>query len=299
MQETAISLPRWKIWWLASRPKTLWAAVAPVLIGTAMAYHDGLAHWPSALLAAVCAVLIQVGTNFANDFFDFQHGADHSERLGPMRVTQAGLVPPEHTRAAFILAFSLAFFIGIYLIYRGGWPLLAIGLLSILFGITYTGGPFPLGYYGLGDIFVLIFFGLIAVGGTYYVQALQFHWLVLLAGLAPGFFSTAILTVNNLRDIYTDKGAGKRTLAVRFGITFSRLEYLFSIVAGSLIPLLLFLLTWRHPWVLAACAVLLLAWPSIKIVFSEKPGIIFNEVLANTGKVLLIYSVLFSVGWIL
>ena len=193
---------RLKIWITASRPKTLWAAFSPVIIGTAMAYGEGKVHWLSAFLAAVGAILIQIGTNFSNDYYDYFRGVDKKERLGPLRVTQAGLVKPETMKRATILIFSLAFISGLYLIYRGGWPVLIIGLLSILFGILYTAGPYPLGYNGLGDIFVLIFFGLVAVGGTYYVQALEINKLVLLAGLSPGLFSTAILTVNNLRDIY-------------------------------------------------------------------------------------------------
>ncbi len=289
----------YRVWILASRPKTLWAALAPVIIGTAMAFDHGKAHWLSAVLAALAAVMIQIGTNFANDYFDHLHGADHAERLGPLRATQAGLVKPGAMRAAFITAFSLAFLAGVYLIWRGGWPILIIGLLSILFGILYTGGPYPLGYHGLGDIFVLIFFGLVAVGGTYYVQTLEINRNVLLAGLAPGFFSTAILTVNNLRDIYTDKAAGKRTLAVRFGETFARLEYLLSIFIACLVPVILYFLTLRHLYALASALVFFAALPSIRITFTEQPGIIFNKVLADTGKLLLIYSVLFSVGWLI
>ncbi len=288
-----------KIWWLASRPKTLWAAASPVIIGTAMAYGDGMLHLPSAFLALIGAIMIQVGTNFSNDYFDFLQGADTIERLGPTRATQAGLVEPQTMRLAFILAYSFAFLAGVYLIWRGGWPILVIGLLSILFGILYTAGPFPLGYHGLGDAFVLLFFGLVAVGGTYYVQTLQMNYLVLLAGISPGLFSTAILTVNNLRDIYSDRDAGKKTLAVRFGETFARWEYLVSVLVACLIPILLYFITASHVYALAATLVFLTAIPSIKIVFQQKPGKIFNEVLANTGKLLFWYTISFSVGWIL
>jgi 1,4-dihydroxy-2-naphthoate octaprenyltransferase len=168
-----------------------------------------------------------------------------------------------------------------------------------LFGILYTAGPYPLGYNGLGDIFVLIFFGLVAVGGTYYVQALEINKLVLLAGLSPGLFSTAILTVNNLRDIYTDKKAGKKTLAVRFGEDFARLEYLFSVLIACLIPLILFFITGSHLYALAASLVFLAAIPPIRTIYEQKPGKIFNQVLATTGRLLLLYSLLFSIGWIL
>ena len=290
---------RLKIWITASRPKTLWAAFSPVIIGTAMAYGEGKVHWLSAFLAAVGAVLIQIGTNFSNDYYDYFRGVDKKERLGPLRVTQAGLVKPETMKRATILIFSLAFISGLYLIYRGGWPVLIIGLLSILFGILYTAGPYPLGYNGLGDIFVLIFFGLVAVGGTYYVQALEINKLVLLAGLSPGLFSTAILTVNNLRDIYTDKKAGKKTLAVRFGEDFARLEYLFSVLIACLIPLILFFITGSHLYALAASLVFLAAIPPIRTIYEQKPGKIFNQVLATTGRLLLLYSLLFSIGWIL
>ncbi len=288
-----------KIWIAASRPKTLWAAFSPVIIGTAMAYGEGKVHWLSAVLAAVGAILIQIGTNFSNDYYDYFRGADKKERLGPVRVTQAGLVKPETMKRATILVFSLAFASGIYLIYRGGWPVLIIGLLSILFGILYTAGPYPLGYNGLGDIFVLIFFGLVAVGGTYYVQALEINSLVLLAGLSPGLFSTAILTVNNLRDITSDKKAGKKTLAVRFGEDFARLEYLFSVLIACLIPILLFFITDSHLYALAASLVFLAAIPPIRTIYEQKPGKIFNQVLATTGRLLLLYSLLFSIGWIL
>jgi 1,4-dihydroxy-2-naphthoate octaprenyltransferase len=288
-----------KIWITASRPKTLWAAFSPVIIGTAMAYGEGKVHWLSAVLAAVGAILIQIGTNFSNDYYDYFRGADKKERLGPLRVTQAGLVKPETMKRATILVFSLAFASGIYLIYRGGWPVLIIGLLSILFGILYTAGPYPLGYNGLGDIFVLIFFGLVAVGGTYYVQALEINSLVLLAGLSPGLFSTAILTVNNLRDIASDKQAGKKTLVVRFGEDFARLEYLFSVLMACLIPIILFFITDSHLYALAASLVFLAAIPPIRIIYEQKPGKIFNQVLATTGRLLLLYSLLFSIGWIL
>lgn len=287
------------VWILAARPKTLPAAVAPVLIGTAIAFDAGKVHWLSAILAAFGALMIQIGTNFANDYFDHLHGADHQDRLGPTRVTQAGMVKPQTMKLATTVVFGLAFLSGIYLVYRGGWLILVIGLLSILFGILYTGGPFPLGYHGLGDIFVFVFFGLVAVGGTYYVQALALPPKVLIAGVAPGLYSTAILTVNNLRDIVSDGAAGKKTLAVRFGSQFARLEYLLSLFIASLVPVILYLLTFEHFYALAASLVFFLAIPSMKIIFREPPGIIFNRVLASTGKLLLIYSLLFSLGWVL
>ncbi len=272
--------------------------MAPVVIGSAMAFESGGLHIMSALSALLGAVLIQIGTNFANDYFDYYTGADSTDRLGPTRVVQAGLVQPITMKAAFIAVFALAVVPGAYLIWRAGWPLFVIGVLSILCGILYTAGPYPLGYVGLGELFVIIFFGPVAVGGTYYVQTLQISVPVIISGLAPGLFSVAILTVNNLRDVKSDHRAGKKTLAVRFGITFSKVEYLLSIAIACLIPLILVLNDDKHLYSLLASVVLLAAIPSIKTVFTSE-GIILNRVLESTGKMLLLYSLIFSIGWIL
>ncbi len=287
-----------KIWFDATRPKTLPAAAAPVIMGSAMAFYDNLFHLPSALAALLGALFIQIGTNFANDYFDFKKGVDTEERLGPVRATSAGLIKPKVMKLAFIFTFALAFIIGLYLIYRGGWPVLAIGLSSILFGILYTGGPYPLGYNGMADIFVLVFFGPVAVGGTYFVQTLEINQVVLLAGLAPGLISTAILTANNLRDINTDAKAGKRTLAVRFGVGFAKKEYILSIVIACLVPLLLVYLTNENYFSTLALLAMIPAIPGIRLVFSNTRGTALNKVLADTGKVLFIYAVIFSLGWI-
>jgi 1,4-dihydroxy-2-naphthoate octaprenyltransferase len=286
------------IWVLAARPKTLWAGIAPVIIGTAIAYGDGKMHLLSALAALTASLLIQIATNFANDYYDHIHGVDTTERLGPTRVTQAGLIPSNTIRFAYIITFSLAFLIGFYLIWRGGWPILIIGVLSIILGILYTGGPFPIGYYGLGDIVVLIFFGPVAVGGTYYVQALEITPVVLIAGLSPGLLSMALLTVNNLRDINTDRKTGKKTLAVRFGEFFTRMEYLLSVTVACLIPVILLLIKNDHPYVLATLFVFIPAFPAIKSVFVDQIGVELNRTLARTGKILLLYSIVFAIGWI-
>jgi len=283
---------------MAARPKTLAAGLTPVLIGTAMAGAAGGFHLASALCAALGALLIQIGTNFANDYFDFVKGTDTEERIGPKRATQAGLVSPRTMLFATVLIFALAFVPGAYLVYRGGWPILAIGIVSVICGVLYTGGPFPLGYLGLGDLFVLVFFGPVAVGGTCYVQALSLSDDVLIAGLMPGLFSTAILTVNNLRDADTDVRTGKRTLAVRFGKTFARWEYLLCIVvAGAILPVYLCIQAGGHWFALASCAALLPAVPLVRNVFTSNDGVVLNNTLAGTGKVLLLFSVLFSVGW--
>ncbi len=262
-----------------------------------MAYEVGMVHWAPAFITVLTAVLIQIGTNFANDYYDYIKGADTEERHGPQRLTQAKLVKPQTMKKAFIAVFTVAFLCGLYLVFAGGWPVLVIGLLSILFGILYTGGPYPLGYNGLGDIFVVIFFGPVAVGGTYYINTHQINVLVLIAGIAPGLIASAVLVVNNLRDIKTDAKAGKKTLAVRFGERFTQWEYLFLLLFSALIPFIVYALSRKNLYVLSASLFLVPALPVIKKIFSEK-GSALNAALGDTGKLLLIYSVLFSAGWL-
>ena len=288
-----------RVWLTAARPRTLWAAVSPVMIGTAMAYADQTAHLWSALTALIGAVAIQVGTNYANDYFDYRKGSDSPQRIGPLRVTAAGLVTPAAMRRATAVAFGIAMAAGVYLVWRGGWPIVVIGLLSILSGILYTAGPYALAYLGVADFFVLLFFGPVAVGGTYYVQSLHLTWPVLLAGLAPGFFSTAILTVNNLRDADSDARTGKRTLAVRFGKRFSRWEYVACLLLAGAVPVCLVLAHDAPSEILTAVAAVLLAFPAVHLVFTARDGAVLNLVLAKTGQLLLLYSLLFSIGWIL
>lgn len=286
-------------WILAFRPKTLPAAIAPVLIGTSMAYGHGLHDYAMALVAAFAALTIQIGTNLANDYFDFKNGADTSERVGPVRVTQAGLIAANDVRNAMILMFFLSAVASLILIEHAGWPIAAIGILSVLSGIFYTAGPRPLGYMGLGEIFVLVFFGPVAVAGTYYVQALEINWAVVLAGVGPGFLSVAVLAVNNLRDRDTDRRAGKNTLAVRFGKEFAVYEYMCSVVMAALVPVAVYALTSEQPWSLAACGILFPALRVFKVVLTEQNGPSLNAALASTGKLLLLYSVIYSIGWFL
>lgn len=286
------------VWLLAARPRTLAASVAPVLIGTAMAFGAGALHAPAALAALVCAVLIQVATNLANDLLDFEKGADTEARLGPMRVTQAGLASPGAMRRAVVAVLALAFLCGLYLVWRGGWPILTIGLVSVAAGLLYTGGPRPLGYIGLGDLLVLVFFGPVAVAGTYYVQALSVSPTVIVAGLGPGLISVAMLAVNNLRDTDEDRRAGKKTLAVRFGPGFARGEYVAAVGAACALPLALHLATGRHPWSVAACLTVLAAAPAFRRLLACE-GAALNPVLARTAGLLVVYSVLFSAGWVL
>ena len=286
------------VWLLAARPKTLWASIAPVVIGTAMAFGDGGFHASAAFVALACSVLIQIATNFANDLFDYQKGADTEARQGPLRVTQAGLATPGMMKRGILVVLTLTLLGGLYLIWRGGWPAVFIGVFSVVCGLLYTGGPRPLGYMGLGDVFVLIFFGPVAVAGTYYVQALTVNATVIVAGLAPGLLSVAILTVNNLRDAEEDRRSGKRTLAVRFGPRFARIEYIVAVVAACLLPLLLYLASGRHPYSVAAVAVIAVAFPAFRRLFTTE-GPLLNPVLAYTARLLLLYSAVFSIGWVL
>ena len=284
-----------KRWLLAIRPNTLFASISPVLMGTAMAYADGAFLPIPALAAAIGALFIQIGTNLANDYYDFIHGVDTPDRLGPIRVTQQGIIPPDYVKKGFIIAFLIATLAGIYLVFRGGTPILVIGILSVILGIAYTAGPFPIGYHGLADPLVIIFFGPIAVGGTYYVQALQIKGNIIIAGLGPGFISNAILTVNNLRDWHTDKSAEKKTLAVRFGKGFARVEYIASLIMAFIIPFLI--VSRNHRYHLICLGAFLLSLIHIRIIWQE-PSQIYNKLLKNTAMLLFAYSLLFSLGWI-
>lgn len=288
---------RIQVWILACRPKTLFAALGPIIIGCAIALEQGVFDLLPALAAFLGAVAIQIGTNLANDYYDFKKGADSGKRLGPLRVTQAGLVDPVTMLRTTIMVFVLAAVFGVYLIAHAGWPILVIGVFSILFGVLYTAGPFPLAYNGLGDIFVLIFFGPVAVAGTHFVQTLQWNETAIIAGIAPGLFSVAILTVNNLRDIDNDRRCHKRTLAVRFGAQFAKSEYILSIIIASLIPIWLYLFHDGKSFAHLTLLVPIVAFPVFRLIYNQK-GKILNKAIAGTGQLLLLYSILFSVGWL-
>jgi 1,4-dihydroxy-2-naphthoate octaprenyltransferase len=214
-----------KIWLSAARPRTLPAAIAPVIVGSALAWREGAFKAPAALACLGFALLVQTGANFANDYYDFIKGADTAERVGPRRAVASGLVAPSVMRVAMWLVFALAFAVGLTLLRYGGWPLLVVGVVSIASGVAYTGGPFPLGYHGLGDVFVFIFFGLVAVAVTFFVQTGQVSVEAWMAGAAIGALAANILLVNNYRDTETDAKAGKRTLVVRFGKSFARVQF--------------------------------------------------------------------------
>ena len=286
-------------WMLAARPRTLPAAVAPVLVGTAMAIADKHFAWLPAAAALTVALLLQIGVNLANDYFDYIKGIDTRDRLGPPRVTQSGLIPAKQVKTGMLIAIILSVVPGLYLASVGGWPIILIGLSCFAAALAYSGGPFPLASHGLGDLFVFIFFGLVAVGGTYYVQALQITPMVCLMGAIQGLLITAILVVNNLRDIQTDRRSGKRTLAVRIGEQGSRIEYLLLLCTAYAIPFILWLSGRSSVWVLMPVFSLPLAISLTRRIWKSAGGPALNQALANTAKLTLVYSMLLSIGLIL
>lgn len=285
-------------WLLATRPATLGAAVAPVLVGAAAASRSGFFD-PLVLCVTLAAALsIQIGTNLANDLWDFQRGADTAERLGPLRVTQSGLITPRQVRAATYVAFGAAALGGSYLAIVGGWPIITIGVLSIIAGVTYTAGPWPLGYHGLGDVVVFVFFGLVAVAGTYFVQVHTVHPIALAAAVPVGLLVTAILVVNNLRDIATDRRAGKYTLAVRLGEQGTRIEYVFLVAAAyAMLPVLSVFDGGAAAW-LPWFSVPLAIRPVCRILAGTQ-GSPLNPVLRQTAGLHLTFGMLLAAGLLL
>jgi 1,4-dihydroxy-2-naphthoate octaprenyltransferase len=283
---------------LAIRPRTLPAAVAPVVVGTGLAISQDSFRLFPALAALSGALLLQIAVNLANDYFDCVKGVDGPGRLGPIRVTESGLISPQRVKAAMIASFGCAVAAGLYLIMVAGWPILAIGLASILAALAYSGGPYPLASHGLGDIFVFIFFGLVAVCGTYYVQALHLTAFAVLAAIPVGLLITSILVVNNLRDIPTDLLAGKRTLAVILGHRGSRIEYLLLLSGAYAMPIGLWLSGSASRWVLLSHVSLPIALPLVRLVWTGK-GRDLNQALAGTARLAFIFSLLLSLGLIL
>ena len=264
-------------------------------MGSALAWADGWFRLDGFLACLGAALLLQIGSNLANDVFDFERGTDTPERLGPTRVTQAGLLTPRQVKIGMGLVFGLAAVLGLYLAWLGGWPIIAIGMAAILAAIAYTGGPFPLGYHGLGDLFVFIFFGLASVAGTYYVQAGSVSAAVWWMTLPPGLIITAILVVNNLRDIDNDRKGGKRTLAVRIGERATKIEYVLCMALAYLVLPVAALLG-IIPWLsLLAWLSLPFAIKSARVVLTQK-GRPLNAALAGTGQTALVFSLLFWVG---
>ena len=287
----------WNTWGLAIRLRTLPAAAAGVITGSALAWRDGFFRLDAALACLLTALLLQIGSNLANDVFDFERGTDTAERLGPVRVTQAGLLSPRQVKIGMFIVFALAALLGLYLAWLGGWPIILLGLAAIISAIAYTGGPFPLGYHGLGDLFVFIFFGLASVAGTYYVQAGTVSAAAWWMSVSPGLIVTAILVVNNLRDLENDRRASKHTLAVLLGERATKRQYLICILVAYLI---MPLAAWLGviPWLaLLTWASLPLAIRTLKVVFTQK-GRPLNAALAGTGRIALLFSILFWVGLI-
>jgi 1,4-dihydroxy-2-naphthoate polyprenyltransferase len=293
-----VSGSRVQIWVDAARPRTLPAAVAPVLVGSALAAHDGHFHAAAAALCLGFALLVQIGTNFANDYYDFQRGADTAARVGPRRAVAAGLVAPGVMKAAMAGVFAAAFVTGLGLIAWGGPWLIAIGAASILCGIAYTGGPWPLAYHGLGDLFVFIFFGLVAVGGTYFVQAGSVTMDALLAGAGVGALAANILVVNNYRDVETDAAAGKRTLVVRLGRAAARVQFGASLAIAFAVPVL-FLARGYAAWCLLPLGLAPLAWRHARRLRESKSPSELIALLGDTGKLLACYAGLFAAGLVL
>jgi 1,4-dihydroxy-2-naphthoate octaprenyltransferase len=296
---------------MAARPQTLPAGGAPVLIGVALAVADGVFAPLPAVAALVGALLIQIGTNFANDYYDAVKGADTEDRQGFTRVTAGGLIEPERVKLAMIGSYGLAVVVGLYLVGIGGAPILAVGLSSILAGILYTGGPYPYGYYGLGDLFVFVYFGLVAVTGTYYVQAVTTAGAgvfplglpagtvtaaTALGGVAAGALATCVLVINNIRDLETDREADKRTLAVKFGYRFSRIEFCSLLGAAYVVPVVLWLGFEYHVAVLLPLLSVPLAARVAAVVLEQTDGERLNPALERTGQLLALYAILFAAG---
>lgn len=286
-------------WIIAIRPKTLTASLAPILLGTSLALSEGFMNFSLLSLIIMTALLIQVGTNLANDYFDFLSGVDTKERKGSVKVLQKGWITVQALRKATFMVFGGALIGSLYLILKGGWPIAIIAASSIFFAIAYTAGPFPLGHLGLAEPIELIYFGPIAVGGTFYLLTGYCPPYVILAGFIPGFLSLAILTVDNLRDYETDKAAGKKTLCVRLGKTFGKVQYYSCIFLGFLVPVLLIAITRAHLYSLIAFLALPLYKRCLDAVRDNTNPELLNKALAQTALNLIVFVLIFSAGWLL
>jgi 1,4-dihydroxy-2-naphthoate octaprenyltransferase len=275
------------------------AAIAPVLVGTALAAAEDEFRVLPFIAALVGSIFIQIGTNLSNDYSDARRGADTEERLGPVRVTAGGLMPPRHVLVGTYVAFGIAVVAGLYLAAVAGWELLVVGVASILAGVLYTGGPRPYGYEGLGELFVFVFFGIVAVVGSYYVQTEALRWEAFALAVPVGLLSSAILVVNNVRDIDTDRRAGKRTLAVKLGRERARRLYVAMIVLSFVAPIATFAFGGLTAWLLVTLAAVPLAVPLVRTVSSRSDGPALNAALAGTGRLLAVFSLLLSAGVLL
>lgn len=286
-----------RLWLQVSRPRTLPAAAAPVLMGAAIAWRADGFHALAVLGALVGALLLQIGANIANDYFDGVKGTDTPDRLGPQRATAAGLVAPATMRRAFVLVLAFATLVGAGLVARAGGAVVGIGVASLAGAVLYTGGPRPLGYLGLGDVLVLAFFGPVAVAGTAYVSTLTWRTDALLAGLAPGMLAVALLALNNLRDVDTDRAAGKGTLAVRFGPGFARAEIAAALVVAALVPVVLVAALDAPRALLVASFVPLLGLRAARRAFTAARGDRLLDALAGLGRLLAVYGLVFALAF--
>ncbi len=283
-------------WRMAIRPQTLPVSIGPVLVGTAVAHVEGALQVGPAIAAGLGALFLQIGSNFANDVFDFEKGADTEDRIGPPRAAVLGLLSPAQLKTGMGVVFALATLAGLYLSLVAGPVILAVGFVSILAAIAYTGGPYPLGYHGLGDVAVFLFFGLVAVVGTTFVQTGSLPSLAWICAVPVGTLATAILVVNNLRDIDTDSVAGKRTLAVRFGRSGARFEWLVLVGGAYLVPVVLWLVLGMSPWVLIPMASLPRAVRIYGVISQTEEGPALNAALAGTAQLGFLYSLLLALG---
>ena len=288
-----------RLWFLAARPRTLPAAIAPVLVGTSLAISEDTFRPLAFAAALVGSVFIQIGTNLSNDYSDARRGADTEDRLGPVRVTAGGLLPPRRVLVGTYLAFGVAVAAGAYLAAVAGWELLVVGVASIVAGVLYTGGPRPYGYEGLGELFVFLFFGVVAVTGSYYVQTEDLTWEAFALSVPVGLLAAAILVVNNVRDADTDRRAGKRTLAVKLGRERARVLFVAMLVVAFAVPLAVAAAGGLSWWLVLTMLAWPLAPPLIRTVRTRTDGPALNGALAATGRLLAAYSLLLSLGVLL
>jgi 1,4-dihydroxy-2-naphthoate polyprenyltransferase len=288
-----------RIWLMAARPRTLPAAIAPVLVGTSLAGFAHVFHPLRFAAALLGALFIQVGTNLSNDYSDARRGADAEDRLGPVRVTAGGLVPPKQVLIATYVSFGLAVLFGVYLVVVAGWELLIVGAASILAGVAYTGGPRPYGYEGLGELFVFLFFGVVAVAGSFFVQVKALHWEAFALAVPVGLLAAGILVVNNVRDIDSDRRAGKRTLAVKLGRERTRAMYAAVVYLAYLLAPVTWVFGPTTAWVMLPWLTLPLAAAVVRIVRTRTDGPSLNGALARSGMLQLAFCTLLSAGLLL
>ncbi len=295
MNQSKVNYTKFESWILAARPKTLFAALVPILVGSSLAIKQGKFIFFYSLLALICSILIQIGTNLTNDLYDHLRGADNKQRKGPIRVIASGLISIKEIKIAIFICFSLTFLIGLYLVYVTDWKIFLIGVLSIVAGLAYTAGPFPLAYNGLGDLFVFLFFGIVATMGTYYLHTMEISLISFLVSIPVGSLITNILIVNNFRDIEEDKNANKKTLAVILGKKFTQYEYSFLMFLSFFILLILFLYYDFSFFVLLPFLTIPLAIRLTKMLFTFT-GSELNQTLEKTAKYSALFGLLFSAG---